>query len=57
MRPAHSLDVLIFGDAALTLLVGLVRTQLDSDDLFGRFGGDEFLIGCRQPTDDVVDSA
>jgi diguanylate cyclase (GGDEF)-like protein len=42
------------GDAALTLLVGLVRTQLDSDDLFGRFGGDEFLIGCRQPTDDVV---
>lgn len=42
------------GDAALKLLVGLVRTQLDSDDLFGRFGGDEFLIGCRQPTDDVV---
>jgi diguanylate cyclase (GGDEF)-like protein len=32
------------GDAALKLLVGLVREQLDSEDLFGRFGGDEFLL-------------
>jgi diguanylate cyclase (GGDEF)-like protein len=35
------------GDAALKLLVGLVREQLDSDDLFGRFGGDEFLVASR----------
>ena len=35
------------GDAALRLLVGLVREQLDSDDLFGRFGGDEFLLASR----------
>ena len=37
------------GDAALRLLVGLVREQLDSDDLFGRFGGDEFLLASRTP--------
>jgi diguanylate cyclase (GGDEF)-like protein len=35
------------GDAALKLLVGLVREQLDSEDLFGRFGGDEFLLASR----------
>ncbi len=35
------------GDAALRLLVGLVREQLDSEDLFGRFGGDEFLLASR----------
>lgn len=36
------------GDAALRFLVGLVREQLDSDDLCGRFGGDEFLIASRE---------
>ena len=35
------------GDGALRLLVGLVREQLDSEDLFGRFGGDEFLLASR----------
>ncbi len=45
------------GDAALRLLAGLVREQLDSDDLFGRFGGDEFLIACRQPAPVVEDLA
>ena len=35
------------GDSALKLLVGLVREQLDSEDLFGRFGGDEFLVASR----------
>jgi diguanylate cyclase (GGDEF)-like protein len=39
------------GDAALKLLAGLVREQLDSADLFGRFGGDEFLVACRQAPD------
>lgn len=34
------------GDAALKLVAGIVRENLRSDDLFGRFGGDEFLIGC-----------
>jgi diguanylate cyclase (GGDEF)-like protein len=34
------------GDAALKLVVGVVRKHLDSADLLGRFGGDEFLIAC-----------
>jgi diguanylate cyclase (GGDEF)-like protein len=34
------------GDAALKLVVGVVRKHLNSADLFGRFGGDEFLIAC-----------
>lgn len=34
------------GDAALKLVVGIVREHLVSADLFGRFGGDEFLIAC-----------
>jgi len=34
------------GDAALKLVAGVVHKHLKSDDLFGRFGGDEFLIAC-----------
>jgi diguanylate cyclase (GGDEF)-like protein len=34
------------GDRALTLVAGVVREHLVSDDLFGRFGGDEFMIAC-----------
>jgi diguanylate cyclase (GGDEF)-like protein len=41
------------GDAALRLLVGLVREQLDSEDLLGRFGGDEFLLASRVPVRDM----
>jgi diguanylate cyclase (GGDEF)-like protein len=33
------------GDAALKLVAGIVREKLTSNDLFGRFGGDEFLVG------------
>ena len=32
------------GDAALRLVAGVVREKLRSQDLFGRFGGDEFLV-------------
>ena len=32
------------GDAALKLVVGAARENLSSDDLLGRFGGDEFLV-------------
>jgi diguanylate cyclase (GGDEF)-like protein len=32
------------GDAALKLVVGVAREKLDSADLLGRFGGDEFLV-------------
>jgi diguanylate cyclase (GGDEF)-like protein len=32
------------GDEALKLVVGLMREKLDSNDLLGRFGGDEFLV-------------
>lgn len=38
------------GDRALTLVVGIVREHLVSDDLFGRFGGDEFMIACAGQT-------
>lgn len=34
------------GDRALKLVAGIVREHLVSDDLFGRFGGDEFMIAC-----------
>ena len=34
------------GDTALRFVAGIVRENLSSEDLFGRFGGDEFLIGC-----------
>ena len=34
------------GDRALTLVTGIVREHLVSEDLFGRFGGDEFMIAC-----------
>lgn len=34
------------GDAALKLVSGIVREKLTSNDLFGRFGGDEFMIAC-----------
>ena len=43
------------GDAALALVVGVVREHLVSDDLFGRFGGDEFMIACSGQ--DVVQAA
>lgn len=36
----------LLGDAALNLVAGVVREHLVSDDLFGRFGGDEFMIAC-----------
>ncbi len=35
------------GDSALRVVAGIVRDSLRGDDLLGRFGGDEFLIGCR----------
>ncbi len=34
------------GDTALKVVVGVVHQHLNSDDLLGRFGGDEFLIAC-----------
>lgn len=34
------------GDRALILVTGIVREHLVSEDLFGRFGGDEFMIAC-----------
>ncbi|GAB2492382.1 hypothetical protein GCM10027266_07050 [Arenimonas alkanexedens] len=35
------------GDDALRLVTGIARAKLRSDDLLGRFGGDEFLIACE----------
>ncbi|NKZ37568.1 MULTISPECIES: GGDEF domain-containing protein [Oleiagrimonas] len=36
----------LVGDQALTLVTGVAHEHLDSADLLGRFGGDEFLIAC-----------
>ena len=45
----------LVGDEALKLVVGVAREKLDSDDLLGRFGGDEFLIAVQRPdTAEVV---
>ncbi|WP_460832802.1 GGDEF domain-containing protein [Lysobacter humi (ex Lee et al. 2017)] len=44
----------LVGDAALRLVAGIVRECLDSDDLFGRFGGDEFLIAFTDQAPDAV---
>ncbi|WP_462116254.1 GGDEF domain-containing protein [Lysobacter xanthus] len=44
------------GDAALRFVAGVVREHLDSDDLFGRFGGDEFLIACADQGTEAVAS-
>ncbi|WP_374605064.1 diguanylate cyclase [Arenimonas sp.] len=35
------------GDEALRLAAGIARGKLRSDDLLGRFGGDEFLVACE----------
>jgi len=40
----------LVGDMALTLVVGVVREHLVSDDVFGRFGGDEFMVACPGQT-------
>lgn len=36
----------LVGDMALALVVGVVHEHLVSDDVFGRFGGDEFMVAC-----------
>jgi diguanylate cyclase (GGDEF)-like protein len=41
------------GDQALKLVVGVARQHLDSEHLFGRFGGDEFMIACADETLDA----
>ena len=42
------------GDTALKLVAGIVREKLTSSDLFGRFGGDEFMIGCAGSDGDAA---
>lgn len=34
----------LFGDDMLIAFVGTVKSQLNAEDVFGRFGGDEFLL-------------
>jgi diguanylate cyclase (GGDEF)-like protein len=36
----------LVGDQSLKLVVGVAREHLDSEHLFGRVGGDEFMIAC-----------
>jgi diguanylate cyclase (GGDEF)-like protein len=44
----------LVGDQAIRMVVGVVQEHLDSDDLFGRFGGDEFMVAIAdQPLDKV----
>ncbi len=33
----------LYGDAVISMVAGLVKNSLDSDDIMGRFGGDEFF--------------
>ncbi|MGN6229215.1 MAG: GGDEF domain-containing protein [Dyella sp.] len=40
----------LVGDKALALVVGVAREHLVSDDVFGRFGGDEFMVACPGQT-------
>jgi diguanylate cyclase (GGDEF)-like protein len=40
------------GDEALKLVVGVTREKLDSNDLLGRFGGDEFLVAAIRDNPD-----
>jgi diguanylate cyclase (GGDEF)-like protein len=43
------------GDIALKLVAGIVHKHLKSDDLFGRFGGDEFLIACADRSPEATE--
>lgn len=44
------------GDSALKLVAGIVHEHLRSEDLFGRFGGDEFLIASAGRESDTMRS-
>jgi diguanylate cyclase (GGDEF)-like protein len=45
----------LVGDESLKLVVGIARQHLDSEDLLGRFGGDEFMVACAdQPLEQTA---
>ena len=48
----------LVGDQSLKLVVGVAREHLDSEDLLGRFGGDEFMVACAdQPLERTAELA
>jgi len=42
------------GDEILTRFAAVIRQNTRSDDIVGRFGGDEFVAFCRNVTDEIV---
>lgn len=34
----------LYGDAVIAMVAGSIKSTLDSEDIIGRFGGDEFLV-------------
>ena len=34
----------LYGDAVIAMVAGSIKSTLDSKDIIGRFGGDEFLV-------------
>ena len=44
----------LMGDAALKLFASVVRDKIRVDDLFGRYGGDEFLVTFRNASTETV---
>lgn len=46
----------LLGDSALKLFAGIVQDKIRKDDLFGRYGGDEFIIIFRNTTVEIANT-
>ena len=45
----------LYGDAVITMAAGSIKSILDSDDIMGRFGGDEFFVYVSNKGRDVIE--
>ena len=46
----------LFGDSALKLFAGIVQDKIRKDDLFGRYGGDEFILIFSNTTVEIANT-